>query len=153
MTLWIQKTAPHENTDQISIRSTIQNQTIHLNLKGRLYGDTGTISGFIFLCTTATNHLNQGSTQRLVELLKNWRVDSGTITLKKHNKVSFKKTVPTPLPLVPTSITRLFVFFFSRTPVGLQVYSSLRDIYDTMVHILHISVHYIIVFLFSFLTM
>lgn len=77
------------------------------------------------------------------------RVDSGTITLNKHNRGGGKEggTLQASSSL-PRTLPHHSSFSFRHRLV--HVYSSQRDIYDTMVHILHISVHYNI-FTFFFL--
>lgn len=71
--------------------------------------------------TTATIHLTCDRLQRHV---------GGTITRNKAQKGR-------PLPLGPVCITRLSF----RHQLVYRIYSSLPEIYDTMVHILHISEH------------
>lgn len=89
----------------------------------RVYGDrsryTGTISGFILKHHSYKPSL-PGITLRRVTSKVTAEVDSGTITLNKHNRASC------PLPLDPPAS---LVFFF-RTPVGLRFFFSFTHHYE-----------------------
>lgn len=99
--------------------------------------------------TTATHHylwLTRGPRWLGGLSKRNGWTDRGTITLT---------TQPDRAPPPPGSHLHRSSRVFSPSPLSfghrlvLQVYSSLQEIYDTMVHLLHISVHYIIFTFFS----